>query len=187
MIEIESTSISASVIVVRSRRDELSSKPQLLASKCKSVQRIAKDALGKQRFAGFVALDRRQLSSVNIEPFLTILTKSIKNFAVSRVKKMTFSCHLLRAFIEQVVEAKVISFDRLQELISHHDALSSFSEPTMLASSLGTLADKGWILFLRNDHLSSSCIVIDKAPLLQEINSTLFAPPFFRTALSNSQ
>ena len=181
MIEIESSSTTASVVVVGSRRDELSSKPQLLASKCESVERIAKDALGKQRFAGFVALDSRQLSSENIKPFLTLLTKSIKDLAVPGVKKMSFSCHLLRAFLRQVVKAKAISFGSLQERVSHHDALSPFSEPIMLVSSLRILADKGLILFLRNnDRLSSSCIIIDKAQLLQEINGTLFAPRSFK-------
>ena len=180
LIEIESSSISASVIVVGSRKDKLSSEPQLLARKCEFVQRIAKDALGKQHFAGFLALDSRQLSSENTKPFLTILTKSINDLAAPRVKKMRFSCHLLCAFLTQVVEAKAISFGSLQELVSRHVALSPFSEPAMLTSSLGTLADKGLILFLRdNDRLSSSCIVIDKAQLLQEINGTLFAPTSF--------
>ena len=181
MIEIESSSTTASVVVVGSRRDELSSKPQLLASKCKAVERIAKDALGKQRFGGFVALDSRQLSSENIKPFLTFLTKSINDLAVPGVKKMSFSCHLLYAFLTQVVKAKAISFGSLQERVSHHDALSPFSEPIMLVSSLRILADKGLILFLRNNgRLSSSCIIIDKAQLLQEINGTLFAPRSFK-------
>ena len=181
LIEIESSSISASVIVVGSRRDELSSELQLLASKCKFVQRIAKDALEKQHLAGFVALDSRQLSTENMEPFVSLLTKSVKDLAISRVNKMSFSCHLLRAFFEQVIIAKAISFDSLQESISRHDALSPFSEPTRLTSTLGTLADKGLILFLySNDCLSSSCIIINKVQLLREINGTLFAPAFFK-------
>ena len=181
LIEIESSSISASVIVVGSRRDELSSEPELLASQCKFVRRIAKNALGEQHFAGFVDLDSRQLSSENLKPFLTILTKNIKDLAIPGVKKMSFSCHLLCVFLMQVVKAAAISFGGLQELVSLQDALSSFYTSDMLASSLGTLADKGLILFLRNnDHLSSSCIVIDKAQVLQEINGTLFAPHSFK-------
>ena len=179
-IEIESSSISASVIVVGSRKDNLSSEPQMLSSKCEFVQHVAKDALGKQHFAGFLALDSRQLSSENIKPFLTILTKRINNLTIPGVEWMRFSCHLLHAFLKQVVEAKAISFGTLQELVSRHVALSPFSEPAMLTSSLGALADKGLILFLHsNDHLSSSCIIIDKAQLLQEINGVLFAPRSF--------
>ena len=145
--------------------------------KCESVQRIAKDALGKQHFAGFVALDSRQLSSENVEPFLTILIKTINDLVVPGVKKMNFSCHLLQAFLKQVVEAKAISFGSLQELVSHHSSLSPFSEPAMLTSSLGTLADKGLILFLRNNnHPSSSCIIIDKDHFYKK-STALCLPP----------
>ena len=180
LIGTESRGISSRIIVVGSRKDVLSSEPQLLASKCKFVEDTAKDALEKLCFAGFVALDSRQLSSENVRSFLTILTQSIKNLANPGEKKMSFSCHLLHAFLKQVVEAKAISLGSLQELVSRHDTLSPFNESTMLASSLGTLADKGLILFVRNqDHLPSSCIVIDKAGLLQEVNGTLFAPPCF--------
>ena len=122
-IEVESTNILTRIITVGSHKDVLSSEPQWLASKCKFVEDTAKDALGTQHFAGFVALDSRQLSSENMEPFLTILTKSIDNLAVPEMDKMNFSCHLLDAFLKQVVEVKAISFGDLQELVSHHDAL----------------------------------------------------------------
>ena len=182
-IGIESSDISSRVIVVGSRKDVLSSEPQLLASKCKFVEDTAKDALEKQSFGGFVVLDSRQLSSENVKPFLTILTQSINKLVTCNpeLEKMSFSCHLLLAFLKQVVKAKAISFGSLQELISRHDTLSPFSESAMLTSSLRTLADKRLILFLRNkDNLSSSCIIINKVQLLQEINGTLFAPASFK-------
>ena len=180
-ISIESSGISSKVIVVGSRKDVLSSEPQMLAIKCKLVMDTAEDALEKQCFAGFIALDSRQLSSKNMKPFLTTLMQSIKDLAILGSKKMTFSCHLLRAFLEQVIEAKAISFGSLQKLFTHYHILSPFSEPTVLTSSLRTLADKGLILFLHSkDHPSSSCIVTkEKAKLLQEINGTLFAPSSF--------
>ena len=101
-IEVESSSISSHVIVVGSRKDVLSLEPQLFARKCKLVEDTAKDAVEKQQFAGFVALDSRQLSSKNVIPFLSILTKSIENLAIPGAKKMSFSCHLLYAFLKQV-------------------------------------------------------------------------------------
>ena len=105
-----------------------SSKPQLLASKCESVQHTAKEALGKQHFAGFVAVDSRHLTLDNFQSFLMILKEPIKNIAIPGVDKMSFSCHLLYAFLEDVVEAKAISLGSLQGLVSHHDALSPFSK-----------------------------------------------------------
>ena len=145
---------------------------------------------GKQHFGGFVALDSRQLSSENMKPFLTVLTKSIDDLAVPEMDEMNFSCHLLHAFLKEVAEVKAISFGDLQELVSRHDAVIPFSDPVLLTSSLVTLADRGLILFLRNnDHLSSSCIMIDKSKLLQEINGTLFAPTSFvenRSIASNT-
>ena len=48
LIETESRGISSRIIVVGSRKDVLSSEPQLLASKCKFVEDTAKDALEKQ-------------------------------------------------------------------------------------------------------------------------------------------
>ena len=180
-IEVGTSSTSSRVIVVGSRKDVLSSEPHLLASKCKFVEDTAKDALEKQRFAGFVALDSRQLSSENVTPFLRILTKSINNLAIPGADEMSFSCHLLCTVLKDVVEAKAISFGSLQELVSHHGILSPISDPGTLASSLGALANKGFILFLQNSSdLSSSCIITDKSKLLQEINGTLFSPRSFR-------
>ena len=189
-IEAESSNILTQIITVGSHKDMLSSEPQQLARKCKFVEDTAKDALGKHHFAGFVALDSRQLSSENMEPFLIILTKSIDDLAVPEMDKMNFSYHLLHAFLKEVAEVKAISFGDLQELVSRHDAVIPFSDPVLLTSSLVTLADRGLILFLRNnDHLSSSCIMIDKSKLLQEINGTLFAPTSFeehRSIASNT-
>ena len=90
-IEIMTSSISSHVIVVGSRKDVLSSKPQLLASKCMFVEDTAKDALDKQQFVGFVALDSRQLSSENVRTFVTLLTKTIRDLTIPGVKKMSFS------------------------------------------------------------------------------------------------
>ena len=84
----------------------------MLAStgKCNFVEDTAKDPLQKQHFAVFVALDSHQLSSENIKPFLTILLNNIKALDILGVNEMSFSCHVLHAFLKQVVEVKAISF-----------------------------------------------------------------------------
>ena len=181
-LEVQSSNISSHVIVVGSRKDKLLSKPQLLSSKCKFVEDTAKDALEKQHFAGFVALDSRQLSSENAKPFLSILTNSISELRVSGVKyTMSFACCVLRIFLSKRVKVNAVSFDSLQKLLSCNSAFSPLSDPTTLASSLRTLAERGFILFIHHSsHLSSSCIIINARMLLQEINGTLFAPTFFK-------
>ena len=181
-LEIESSSITCHVIVLGSHKDKFSGKPDLLDRKCKFVEECTKDALENQHFAGFVALDARQLSCSNIYPFLQLLVKSINDLIVPRVhERMSVGCHFLHFFLMEKVTANAISFQHLQNLVSKDAVLCRLSNPVELASMFETIANKGLLLFLRNsEHLPSSCIVVDKIRLLHEVNGTLFAPSFFK-------
>ena len=181
-LEMQSSGILSHVIILGSRKDKFSGKSEFLESKCKFVEHCAKDALENQHFAGFMALDCRQLSSDNIKSFLQLLAKSINDLiSPGLYKRMSFGCHLLYAFLKDQVNEKAITFESLQNVVSKHDVLCRLSAPIELASMLEAIASKGLLLFLRNsEHLSSSCIVIDKIRLLHEVNGTLFAPSFFK-------
>ena len=181
-LQIQSNDVSSPVIVLGSRKDKFSGKPDLLQCKCNFVEHCAKDALENLHFVGIVALDTRQLSSDNIQPFLRLLAKSVNDLITPGVHdKISFACHLLYAFLKKEVKEKAISFEWLQNLVSNGAVLHCLSDPLELASMLESIADKGLLLFLRNSkHLSSSCIVIDKISLLHEVNGILFAPAFFK-------
>ena len=180
-IEAQSSSISSHVIVLGSRRDQFSSKPDLLRSKCEFVEHCTKEALGNQHLAGFLPLDSRQLSSDNIQPFLQLLAKSVNDLIVPGVhEKISFGCYLLHAFLQKKVKERAIRLKEVQYLLAIELAFTHL-KPVELASMLEIIANKGLLLFLRNSKdLSNSCIVIDKIRLLHEINGTLFAPSFFK-------
>ena len=181
-LEIQSSGISWQVIILGSHKDKFSWRPDFLDRKCKILEQHAKDSLGGQHFAGFVALDARQLSSSNTHPFLQLLAKSVNDLIVPQVhKKMSFGCHFLYLFLKEKVKERAISFQHLQNLISGEPVLCRLSDSIELASILEAIANKGLLLFLRNSrHLPFSCIVVDKIRLLHEVNGTLFAPCFFR-------
>ena len=179
---IQSSGITSHVIVVGSHKDKISRKSDELKSKSYFVEQCAKDTLKDQHLAGFVALDSRQLSSENLQPFLQLLAESVNALFVPNVhEKMSFDCHLLYFFLQQEVKEKAISFGSLQNLISKEPSLSCLRDPVKIASMLETIASKGLLLFLRSSkHPSTSCIVMDKIGLLQEVNGRLFAPSFFK-------
>ena len=181
-LEIQSNGISCRVIILGSRKDRFKRKPEALDYKCKFLEQCAKEALGNQDIAGFLAFDARQLSSSNIQPFLDLLAKNINNLLMRQVhQRMSFGCQLLHYFIKENVKKYAISFRHLQDLVSKEASLCPLFDPLELASTLETIANKGLLLFLRNrKHLPSSCIVVDKIRLIHEVNGTLFAPGFFK-------
>ena len=118
-LEVQSSGISCRVIILGSRKDQFSTKPEFLDRKCKFLEQCAKDALRKQQFAGFVALDARQLSSSNIHPFLQLLAKNVNDQIILQVHdKMSFGCHLLYSLVREQVKENTISFQHLQNLVS---------------------------------------------------------------------
>ena len=188
-LEIQSSRISYRAIILGSRKDRFSTKPEVLDHKCKVVEQCAKDALGKQHFAGFIALDARQLSSSNIQPFLRLLAKNVNDLIIPRVHDtMSFGCHFLHSFVKENVEENAISFQHLQNLVSKNAFLCHLCDPVKLGSTLETIANKGLLLVFRNGkHLPSSCIVVNKVRLLDEVNGILFPPGFSKEHRSGSQ
>ena len=179
-LEIQSK-ISVDVIVVGSHSDKLSSDPLKIKKKYEYVEEIATDALQKCWFAGFVALDCRQLSKHCFQPLLVMLQKSSQILATKvKNERMSFSCHMLHRFLLEVVNKTAITLGDLKELIANESHPPLPTNPDMLQSSLETLANKGLVLCLWNKlHLLSSCIVIDQRGLMEEINGMLFAPTAF--------
>ena len=139
-LEIQSSGISCRVIVLGSRRDQFWTNSDFL-SKCKFVEQSAVDALGNQLFAGFVAVDARQLSSSNIHPFLQLLARNINDLIIPQVhEKMSFGCHFLYSFVKKNVKENAISFQHLQNLVSKEAFLCRLSDRLKLSSTLEAIA-----------------------------------------------
>ena len=134
-IEAQSSGISSHVIVVGSRKDKFSWKPRSFERKCTFVELTAKKALENLHFAGFVALDSRQLSSDSAVTFLILMMETVNNLvAPGRNETMSFACHLISQLLKEKVEEKTIDFNSIRNLVCSDGALSALSEPETLAS-----------------------------------------------------
>ena len=88
---------------------------------------------------------------------------------------MSLYCHVLYAFLRTKLGKTGCT---LQELISALATENDYSyKSSLLTESLISLSDKGLILFLQNqEHPQSSWVIVEKEPLLREVNGTIFAP-----------
>ena len=181
-LENQSKKTSSHTVIVGSHVDKLSSDPQQLKEKHDHVLEIAKHAIREEEFAGFVPLDCRQLSRGHLQPLLDVLRKSCENLATPREsERMSFSCHLLHSLLTDKVNKTALTLGNLMELIASEDHPALPSDPETVATSLEILADKGLVLFHRNNiRLLSSCTVIDQRALLKEVNGKLFSPASFK-------
>ena len=181
-LEIQSRKIPSHIVIVGSHVDKLSSHPQQLKEKCECVKEIAKHAIQKEQFAGFVPLDCRQLSKDHVQPLMDILDKSLETLVPpSKEEKMSFFCHWLHSLFTDNITKTAMTLKDLMELIAGEDQPALPSDPETVATSLEILADKNLILFHRDSLcLLSSCIVINQRAFLEEVNGKLFAPESFK-------
>ena len=92
---------------------------------------------------------------------------------------MNLYCHVLYAFLCRKLKKTGCKLEYLISALSLETNFSTSS--TIFTESLTSLSDKGLILFVQNqEHPQSSWVVVEKDPLLREVNGTLFAPNNFK-------
>ena len=168
---------SSHVIIVGSHADLVKSS-QELKEKSSLVESIAESRVKQLTYGGFVSMDCRESKSKEARHFRSLLSTS-QQAILSSQPSMSLYCHMLYAFLRTKVGKTSCT---LQELTSALAAEKEFYfDCTALSESLTSLSDKGLILFMQNqEHPQSSWVVVEKDPLLREVNGTLFAPDNFK-------
>lgn len=175
---ISKTKIKSEIITVISHVDQMQANKKELKAKESFVDRIAKRALPPQQlhYKGCIGVDCHRPGGIGIADFMKRLSASCKA-VIEKSESISFYCHVLYAFLQQL-KVNAISLQDLSLKILNENDASLPSNKEILINILGTLSDKGMILFLRNTT-SDSWIIINKNSLLQDINGTLFAPDDF--------
>ena len=160
------------IIVIGSRLDELTTSTSL-DEISELVRDVAKKAIHKQEFCGFLPMECHHPGGKGVKEFISTLSKSCKA-VLDRSDKISFYCHVLYSFL-QLLQRVAISLEELHALLKERNDSSLPSTMPVLHEFLTTLSDKGLILFLRNEE-GQSWIIVDRGTLLSKINGVLFAP-----------
>ena len=156
------------IIIVGSHIDKLS--PQKKADMESFITRIAKHAIRKQHFQGYIGLDCRRPGGENVTTFTSLLSESCRQ-VVDRSDSISFYCHVQYSFLRDL-KMVAITTDEFCTKLKEQDHPSLPSNVSIVTEILTALSDKGLILFLQN----SKWVIIDQPALLTEVNGTLFAP-----------
>ena len=167
------------IIVIGSRFDELTTSLHPISQ---LVDEVVKKAAYSQEFCGFIPMECRCPGGKGVKEFIVTLSKSCKA-VLDRSDKISFYCHVQYSFLRHL-QRVAISLEELCALLRNHNDPSLPSEMSVLLEFLTTLSDKGLILFLRNKE-GQNWIVINRAPLLTEINGVLFAPEAIKRVYRN--
>ena len=157
------------VIVIGSYADQFSGSYDEFKS---HVDYVVKDAIRKQEYRGFVAMECHRPGGKGFPEFIVHLRESCEAVH-DKSDTISFYCHVHYAYLQKLQKV-VIS---LKELIKSLKALgdpSLPSEETVVVDYLSILSDKGLVLFLRKEIVSNSWIVVNKSSLLAEVNGVLF-------------
>ena len=168
---------SSHVIIVGSHADLVKSLHEL-EEKSSLMESIAKSRVKQLMYGGLVSMDCRKSKSKDARQFCSLLSTS-QQAILSSQPSMSLYCHVLYAFLHTKLGKTSCT---LQDLTSALTSEKDFSfDYIVLSESLTSLSDKGLILFMQNQkHPQSSWVVVEKDPLLREVNGTLFAPDNFK-------
>ena len=136
------------------------------------VNYVVKDAIRKQEYRGFVAMKCHRPSGKSFPEFIVHLRESCKT-VLDKSDNISYYCHVHYAYLQKLQKVAI----RFNELIESLKALGDPSLPsdeTVLVDYLSILSDKGLVLFLRNEIMSNSWVVVNKSNLLAEVNGVLF-------------
>ena len=136
------------------------------------VNHVVKDAIRKQEYRGFVAMECHRPGGKGFPEFIVHLRESYK-VVVDKSDKISCYCHVHYAYLQKLQKV-AISLNELIERLKVLDDPSLPSDETVLVEYLSILSDKGLVLFLRNEIVSNSWIVVNKSSLLAEVNGVLF-------------
>ena len=136
------------------------------------VNYVVKDAIHKQKYRSFVAMDCHCPGGKGFPEFILHLRESCKA-VLDKCDSISYYCHVHYAYLQKLQKV-AISLKELIESLKDLNDPSLPSDETILLDYLSVLSDKGLVLFLRNKIVSNSWIVVKKSFLLAEVNGVLF-------------
>ena len=171
-----------SVIVVGTHVDGIADKRKL-ESLQKDIVMVARKALTKHTFVGFIALNATDLQGKKMINFMSLLRQT-NSSVIAKHPAISLNSHMMYAFLNDRVPADLdaITLSQLLTLLRQEEPKFLPTEASEVTPLLKTLSDKGLIVFLRDDE-ANSWIVLHPEILLEKVNGVLFAPPFFRERL----
>ena len=167
------------VVIVASHVDLVNDNIELCQHKLALIEDIARKAVQKQIFAVCEAVDCHRPGGKGIDRLFLSL-REVCQKVVDKSDSISLYSHILFAFLTTELHVIAITFGDLVLKIKNESVSSLPSDQSVLLNLLTTLSDKGLILFLENNDLHKSWIVINKEAVLKEVNGTLFAPTFFK-------
>ena len=167
------------VVIIASHVDLVNDNIELCQHKLAIVEDIARKAVQKQTFAVCEAVDCHRPAGEGIDRLFLSL-REVCQKVIDNSDSISLYSHILFAFLTTELDVIAITFGDLVQKINNESVSSIPSDQSVLINLLTTLSDKGLILFLENDDLHRSWIVINKEAVLKEVNGTLFAPTFFK-------
>ena len=170
----------SAVIVIGTHADGIADRRKL-ESLGVAIERVARDAIKKHTFAGYIALNGTALHGGEAERFMSVLNDT--NGGVNaRCPAISLTSHVTLAFLEDKVHQEVISLSQLMTLLRQEEPKVLPTEASEIIPHLKTLSDKGFIVFLES-AVGDSWIVVRPEALLGKVNGVLFAPSFFKEHL----
>ena len=167
------------VVIVGSHADLVNS-PQELEEKSSLVQEIADNRVKQLSYGGFVTMNCCRADTDDACRFISLLSNSQQAIAETQ-HSISFYCHVLYAFLHTKLKKTGCTLQELTSALAAENDSSLPSDHSILTEFLTTLSDKGLILLVKNkEHPLSSWVVVEKEPLLREVNGTLFAPKYFK-------
>ena len=157
------------VVVVGSHADEFTGSYDEFEM---HVDYVVKDAIRKQEYRGFVAMECHRPGGKGFTEFIVHLRESCKA-VLDKSDSISYYCHVHYAYLQKLHKV-AISINELIEGLKALDDPSLPSDETVLVEYLSILSDKGLVLFLRKEIVSNSWIVVNKSSLLADINGVLF-------------
>ena len=136
------------------------------------VDYVVKDAIRKQEYRGFVAMECHRPGGKGFPEFIVHLCESCKGI-LDKSDSISYYCHVHYAYLQKLQKV-AISINELIESLKALGDPSLPSDETVLLDYLSILSDKGLVLFLRKEIMSNSWIVINKSSLLADVNGVLF-------------
>ena len=157
------------VIVVGSYADQFTNSYDEFKS---HVDCVVKDAIHKQEYRGFVAMECHRPGGKGFPEFIVHIRESCMA-VLDKSDNISYYCHVHYAYLQKLQKV-AFSLKELIKGLKGVDDLSLPSDETVWLHYLSILSDKGLVLFLRNKIVSNSWIVVNKSSLLAEVNGVLF-------------
>ena len=130
------------------------------------VDGVANDGNRFQNYKGYLAMECHRPGGKGVKEFMVKLRESCEA-AVDRNDKMSYYCHCVNAFLQNL-EVVAISLDDLCSLLKERNEPYPLSDRSCLKEFLTILGEKGLILYL------GDWLIVDKKALLTLVNGVLF-------------